>query len=239
MRERAKAPRAKPARRGPRQVLWRLVKLLVGIAVGYLVLCTVLLAFYRFVDPPFTMVHLQRRVESLFTDEPLAYRYEPVPASAMAPAVRHAVVASEDSRFYTHKGFDLIELRAAREQARRTGRPMRGASTITQQLVKNLFFTTHRLLIRKAFEVPLTFIAELILPKERILTLYLNVVEWGPGIYGIEAAADHHYGRNASGLSRNQAARLAAILPNPRERSPGRWGGAARRIERRMRQMGW
>jgi monofunctional biosynthetic peptidoglycan transglycosylase len=121
------------------------------------------------------------------------------------------VVASEDARFYTHGGFDFEEMRIAREQAERRGTPMRGASTLTQQLVKNLFLTTHRSFIRKGFEVPLTLMAEWILPKERLLTLYLNVVEWGPGVFGIEEA----------------------------ERDPDDMSRTARRIQTRMRQMGW
>jgi monofunctional biosynthetic peptidoglycan transglycosylase len=116
---------------------------------------------------------------------------------------------------------------------------MRGASTITQQTVKNLFLTTHRSYVRKGLEVPLTLLAELILPKERILTLYLNAAEMGPGVFGVEAAAQYHYGTSAAGLSRDQAARLIAILPDPLDRRPQNMGATAARIQARMRQMGW
>jgi monofunctional biosynthetic peptidoglycan transglycosylase len=148
------------------------------------------------------------------------------------------VVAAEDARFHTHRGFDVEEMRQAIAAARRGAR-QRGASTITQQLVKNLFLTTHRSAIRKGVEMTLTPLAELILGKERILELYLNVIEWGPGVYGIEAAARHHYDGPATSLTRDQAARLAAVIPAPRTRRPSRMGAYARVIQGRMRQMGW
>jgi monofunctional glycosyltransferase len=236
----AARPREKRrARRGPLGWLWRVDRFFALLVVGYLLACTLFLAAYRFVLPPVTTVQVQRWVESWASDERYDFRYDPVEAEAMAAAVRHAAVASEDARFYTHGGFDWEELRRAREEAERRGTPMRGASTITQQLVKNLFLTTHRSYVRKGLEVPLTLLAELVLPKERILTLYLNVAELGPGVFGVEAAAQHHYGERAASLSRNQAARLAAILPDPLDRSPQRMGTTAARIERRMRQMGW
>ena len=153
--------------------------------------------------------------------------------------VPRAVVAAEDSRFYQHRGFDWQEMEAAGRQAERTGAPRRGASTITQQLVKNLFLTTHRNVVRKGLEIALTPAAELILPKERILELYLNQIEWGPGVFGIEAAARHHYGVAATALSRAQALRLAAVIPAPRVRQPARMGWYARIIDGRMRAMGW
>ena len=210
------------------------------VVVGYLVACVALLAAYRVVEPPATTVQLQRAIGAAAGGEPFAFRYDPVDEGEQGQTVRHAVVASEDARFYQHAGFDFEEIRRAREDAERRGRAPRGASTLTQQLVKNLFLTTGRSYVRKAFEVPLTVAAELILPKDRILTLYLNVAEWGPeGVFGIEAAARSHYGTLASGLSRNQAARLAAILPNPITRDPRDMGRTASRIQTRMRQMGW
>ena len=211
----------------------------VALVVGYLVACTVLLVAYRWVAPPATTVQVQRAVGAAIDGEPFELRYAPVSGETQSDAIRHAVVASEDARFYVHTGFDLVELRAARAAAERTGRPMRGASTLTQQLVKNLFLTTHRSVVRKAFEVPLTVLAEWILPKDRILTLYLNVAEWGPGTFGVEAAAQRHYNTTAASLSREQAARLAATLPAPLARRPQDQGSNAARIQRRMREMGW
>jgi monofunctional biosynthetic peptidoglycan transglycosylase len=216
----------------------RLLRAVALLGAGYFALCALLLVAYRFVLPPATTVQAQRSIERLVEGEPPGFRYAPVLETEMDEDIRHAVVAAEDTRFYTHHGFDLVEIRAAREAAARGGRA-RGASTITQQLVKNLFLVTYRSWIRKGFEVPLTVLAEVILPKERILTLYLNVVEWGPGVFGIEQAAQYHYGTSAGALSRTQASRLAAVLPNPIERDPDEYGRTASRIRTRMRQMGW
>jgi monofunctional biosynthetic peptidoglycan transglycosylase len=134
----------------------------------------------------------------------------------------------------------LIGMNSPRlERARQQQRPMRGASTLTQQLVKNLFLTTHRSYLRKTLEYTLTPWAELLLGKQRILELYLNVVEWGPGVYGVEAAARYYYQTYAGALTRERAARLAAVLPAPRARIPQRMEASSARILLRMRQMGW
>lgn len=231
--------------RRARHPLARLARFLVAMAVAvpatYLGVCFLLLGVYRFVFPPTTGVQVQRRMEAVASGQLLAYEkhYAPRRFDAISAHVPHAVVAAEDGRFYQHGGFDLDAMQQAREQAERRGRPMRGASTITQQLVKNLFATTHRSVLRKGFEVPLTFMAEALLPKDRILELYVNVVEWGPGVFGVEAAAEHRYGIAAAQLNRSQSARLAALLPNPLERTPQNSAWYARMIERRMRQMGW
>ena len=215
------------------------VKAILAVVLGYFVACTALLAVYRVVEPPATTVQVQRVLEAAIDGEPYSVAYSPVGGDAQDLDVRHAAVASEDARFFSHDGFDWEEIRRAREDAERRGRSPRGASTITQQLVKNLFLTTHRSYLRKGAEVPLTVLAEWILPKERILTLYLDVAEWGPGIFGIDAAARHHYGTTADALTREQAARLVAVLPAPASRSPQNMGQTASRIQRRMAQMGW
>ncbi len=131
-----------------------------------------------------------------------------------------AVLLSEDSGFYEHEGVDERELEKALEEAVRKGRLGRGASTITQQLAKNLWLSTDRSLWRKAKELVLTHRLEEALPKDRILTLYLNVVEWGEGVYGIEAGAREHFGVPAAKLTAGQGAILAAMLPAPRKRTP-------------------
>ena len=215
------------------------LKWLCILGLGYLLACTLLLVAYRWVDPPTTTVQVQRLIENAASGDPYRVAYSPVAAESQDPDARHAAVASEDARFFSHNGFDLEEIEIAREQARARGTRPRGASTITQQLVKNLFLTTHRSWIRKGAEVPLTLMAEVILPKDRILTLYLNSVEWGPGVFGLEAAAQHHYGTSASALTREQAARLVAVLPDPLDRRPQNMGRTASRIQTRMRQMGW
>lgn len=221
-----------------RSWVWSAVRLVAGVVVGYLVACALLLAMYRVVEPPGTTVQLQRAVEAAVAGQPFNLEYDPVPEARQDADVRHAAVASEDGRFYSHDGFDRVEIERAWAD-RKAGRGSRGASTITQQLVKNLFLTTHRSFIRKGFEVPLTVLAELILPKDRILTLYLDVAEWGPGVFGIEAAAQHHYGTSASSLSRDQAARLVACLPAPLVRRPQDQTRTAGRIKTRMAQVGW
>ena len=226
------------ARRARRRWWWSVLRIVLAVVFGYLAACAALLVAYRWVEPPATTVQLQRYVEAAVSGEPYDLAYRPVPESGQDADVRRAVVASEDARFYTHGGFDREEIRRAWADRQRGG-PMRGASTITQQLVKNLFLTTHRTPVRKLAEVPLTVLAEWVLPKDRILTLYLDVAEWGPGVFGVEAAANHHYGTSASALSRDQAARLAAVLPAPLVRRPQDQDRTSARIQRRMREMGW
>ena len=164
------------------------------------------------------------------------YRF--IPLSHISPELQHAVVAAEDARFYQHHGFDWHEIQIAAEGDLEGGRT-RGASTITQQLVKNLFFGTGRSFLRKGAEFTLVPVAELVLGKQRILEIYLNVVEWGPGIYGADAACTYYYRTSARNLDREKAARLAAILPAPLKRRPERMSRYSGLILERMRQMGW
>ncbi|HJU90155.1 MAG TPA: monofunctional biosynthetic peptidoglycan transglycosylase [Gemmatimonadaceae bacterium] len=225
-------PRALPPLR-------RIARWLVLTIALYYTACFLGLIYLRFFPPLVTMVQIQRAIESPFVKGPYSHRSRWVDVDSLPRHVPHAVIAAEDGRFYEHRGFDWEELDAARRQAERRRRPLRGASTITQQLVKNLFLTTHRSYVRKGIEYTLTPLAELILPKRRILELYLNVVEWGPGVYGIDAASHYHYRRPARRLTREQAARLAAILPAPRRRVPNRMAGYASVIQSRMRARGW
>ena len=208
-------------------------RLLVACVLLYLLLLAAL-AVLRVVDPPFTMVHIQRRAESIVSWSPYQKRYSFTPLRRIDPELQHAVIAAEDTRFFDHHGFDWKEVLEVIEDGE-----ARGASTITQQLVKNLFFTTHRSKVRKVLEAGLVWPTELILGKRRILELYVNVVEWGRGVYGAEAAARHYYNTSAARLGRDRAARLAAVLPNPRLRKPERMDGYAAVIQARMRAMGW
>jgi monofunctional glycosyltransferase len=209
------------------------------VVAGFIGVCTLATVLYRWVPPPVTTVQLQRSAAMVTSPSSFAFSRSWKRIDDISPHLRHAVIAAEDNRFYQHRGFDWEEFQKARRQAERTGRPMRGASTISQQLTKNLFLTTHRSYARKGLEYPLTFVAEVVLPKDRILELYLNVVEWGPGVYGAEAAAQYHYGVSASRLTREQSARLAAVLPAPRSRTPSNVGGYAGIIMRRMSQLGY
>ena len=205
---------------------------------AYYVLCVVLLLVYRFVAPPVTGVQLERRVESLIGRERYAPERRYIPYSRIPMHVVRAVVAAEDGRFWRHWGFDFAEMRAASAEVLEGELP-RGASTITQQLMKNLFGTTSRNPVRKLYDMALTPPAELLLGKQRILELYLNNVEWGPAVFGIEAAARHHYGVGVRDLSRTQAAGLAALLPNPRGRTPRTTSEYRAEILRRMAVRGW
>jgi len=194
--------------------------LAIGLALVWLVAALMLLAA-RWIDPPTTAVHIQRRVQAWIHGTNYHERYKFVPMSQISPDLQHAVVAAEDARFYQHHGFDWHEIHVAAENDLEGGRS-RGASTITQQLVKNLFFGTGRSVLRKGAEFTLVPVAELVLGKQRILEIYLNVVEWGPGIYGAESACRAWDGTGARNIGPQQAARLAAILPAPRKRRPER-----------------
>ena len=197
------------------------------------------LVLLRYIDPPTTGVQLERRIGSLFSDKPYRKQQTFLPLDRISPDLQHAVIAAEDGRFYEHGGIDWKQVRKVAEESRESGEIARGASTITQQLVKNLFFTTHRNPIRKVLEYTLAPMADTILGKQRSLELYLNIVEWGPGVFGAEAAAQHHFHTTARQLSRDQAARLAAVLPAPRRRRPTRMNSYSVSIQNRMRQMGW
>jgi monofunctional glycosyltransferase len=193
----------------------------------------------RYINPFTTMVQLQRRAEAWLTWSPYDKYATFVPLKRMSPHAIHAVIAAEDGRFYQHAGIDWRQVELVIEETFDEGGSPRGASTLTQQLVKNLFFTTHRNPLRKVFEYTLAPMATLILGRDRVLELYLNVAEWGPGIFGIEAAAAHHYKSSAARLTREQAARLAACLPAPRRRRPASMSRYANTIQTRMHQMGW
>ena len=201
-------------------------------------LAALILVAARWIDPPTTAVHMERRVQSWIQRTPYHERYTFIPLSQISPNLQHAVVAAEDARFYQHHGFDwhAIEL-AAQEDLE--GDRTRGGSTLTQQLVKNLFFGTGRSFLRKGAETTLVPVAELVLGKQRILELYLNVVEWGPGIYGAESACRGYDRTAARNIGREQAARLAAILPAPLKRRPERMNNYSTVILKRMRQMSW
>jgi monofunctional biosynthetic peptidoglycan transglycosylase len=183
-------------------------------------------------------VHIQRRLQAWIHGKPYQKRYKFVPLSQISPDLQHAVIAAEDARFYQHHGFDWHEIQIAAEDGFEGDR-VRGASTITQQLVKNLFFGTGRSILRKAAEFTLVPVAELVLGKRRILELYLNLVEWGPGIYGAEAACRYYDRTAARNIGKQQAAELAAVLPAPLKRRPERMSQYSAIILNRMRQGGW
>lgn len=205
------------------------------MAVALALLPTALILVYRFVPPPVTLLMLVRLVEGEGLDR--SWR----PLEQISPRLAEAVIASEDNRFCQHFGFDWKELGGQIDRAIE-GRATRGASTISMQVVKNVLLWPGRDPLRKLIEVPLTPQLELIWGKRRIMEVYLNVAETGPGMYGAEAAARGYFGKPASDLTRREAALIAAVLPNPRLWSPRRPTAYIRQrasvIERRMGQLG-
>jgi monofunctional biosynthetic peptidoglycan transglycosylase len=197
----------------------------------------------RWIDPPTTAVHIQRRLQAFLHGKPYQEHYKFVPLSQISPNLQHAVIAAEDARFYQHHGFDWQAMEIAAEDDLKGSRRIRGGSTLTQQLVKNLFFGTSQSILlkglRKGAEFTLVPIAELVLGKQRILELYLNVVEWGPGVYGAESAARTWDKTAARSVSREESAQLAAILPAPLKRKPEHMSHYTAIILERMRQMDW
>jgi monofunctional biosynthetic peptidoglycan transglycosylase len=206
-----------------RKTVFRLVRWLIAAIVTLLLLPYVLTPLYRVVDPVSTPMlarwALGKRVDRTF-----------VPLERIAPMLPRSVIASEDGRFCSHHGIDWTELRASIEDAEDISEA-RGGSTITQQTAKNLFLWPGRSFIRKGLEFPLAFWIDLVLPKRRILEIYLNVAEWGPnGEFGVDAGSRHAFNKPASQLSSGEAALLAAMLPNPKRRSAKAPRPAIRRI---------
>jgi monofunctional biosynthetic peptidoglycan transglycosylase len=223
----------------PRKRLFRsVVQWIVGGLVLLWLLAAMTLVAARWIDPPTTALHIERRFQAWIHHKPYRERYKFIPLGQISPNLQHAVIAAEDSRFYQHHGFDWHEVEIAAKEDME-GERTRGASTITQQVVKNLFFGTNRSILRKGAEATLVPVAEFVLGKRRILEIYLNVVEWGPGIYGADSACSYWDKTSARNIDREQAARLAAILPAPLKRHPERMNNYSAIVLRRMDAMGW
>lgn len=171
-------------------------------------------------NPSTTAFIESRKAEAVGKGRALTLRWTWVPLARISPHLQKAVLAAEDAAFYRHKGFDWDGLKEALSRNLDKGELRRGGSTITQQLAKNLYLSTKKNLFRKAHEALLTWRLERALPKKRILELYLNVAEWGHGVFGAEAAARHHFGKSAGDLAPDEAALLAAMLPSPRRYDP-------------------
>ncbi len=174
-------------------------------------------------EAPESTAFMERRLEQLRTKNPRAnLRHQWVSFAQVSPQLKRAVIAAEDAKFIDHDGFDWEAIQKAMEKNERKGRVVAGASTISQQLAKNLFLSGERSWPRKAQEALITWMLEIAMDKRRILELYLNFTEWGEGVFGAEAAARHHFGVPAVALDAEQAAWLAAILPSPRRDERGR-----------------
>jgi monofunctional glycosyltransferase len=219
-------------------------RLVRGILCGLGVLATLsilLIVALRWIDPPTSAFMLKHRISSWVDGKGADLRYHWVDWGQIAPGVPLAVVAAEDQRFPSHRGFDLVEMEKAWNRFSRGGR-LRGASTISQQVAKNLFLWQEKSLLRKGLEAWLTLAIELTWPKRRILEVYLNIAQFGPDIYGVGAASLEYFGRSAKALSQRDASLLAAVLPNPelyRLTAPS--AHVHRRaawIRRQMRQLG-
>jgi monofunctional biosynthetic peptidoglycan transglycosylase len=193
-------------------------RLLGNLLLIFFVAPALVILFYRVVPPPATPLMFMRMAQGYGLTKTW------VPLSEISPYLQRAVIASEDQKFCTHHGFDWDAVDNAIERLQQNRRRVLGASTISMQTSKNLFLWPGRTFVRKGFEAYLTVWLEALLPKKRILELYLNEIEWGPGIYGAEAASREYYGISAARLSPYQAAMLAAVLPNPLDWHPDRPG---------------
>lgn len=223
----------------------RVIRLL--STIGWLLLTAVALSvavvlWLRWVPPPISAFMLARRCENLiWGDRQVTIRYQWVACDAISPHMLLAAIAAEDQKFPDHYGFDVDSIQTAIEKSRQGGR-LRGASTITQQVAKNLFLWSGRSYVRKGLEAYLTLLLEWLWTKQRILEVYVNIAEFGDGVYGVQAAAERYLGKRAADLTQREAAMLAAVLPNPRQREVRNPSPAMRErrrwIEKQMWQLG-
>ena len=220
------------------RLLWRLIW---RGALGFVVLSVALVLLFRFVPPPGSMVMVERKVQSWINSEPVDIQRQWRSWENLSSNAKLAVISAEDQRFPQHRGFDFVEMRRAWE-ASRDGERLRGASTLSQQTAKNVFLWSGRSWVRKGLEAWFTLLIETLWGKQRILEVYLNVAEWDTGVFGLEAAANHYFGASGSALTERQASLLAAILPNPRNRSASRPDAQVERrsqwIRQQMRNLG-
>jgi monofunctional glycosyltransferase len=209
----------------------RWVKALLGVVLAVLLLPYVITLVYAVVPPPVTTMMMWKTFEGNAID----YRWRPLEDTSQN--LVRAVVTAEDAGICRHNGVEWGVLReVVREAMEREGGPARGGSTITQQVAKNLFLWPSRSVVRKALELPLALWIDLVWTKRRIVEVYVNTAEWAPGVYGAEAAAQHHFNKSAKALTTDQAARLAAALPNPAVRDAGQPGPKVRAKARTIRR---
>ena len=220
-----------------RSLFRRLLKLLLWLMLASALLVLVL----RWVPPPGTALMVERKIDSWLDNQPIDLQRSWRPWNELQDDLKMAVIAGEDQKFADHWGFDVAAIQAALEHNQQ-GRSLRGASTLSQQVAKNLFLWSGRSWLRKGLEAWFTGLLEVLWPKQRILEVYLNSVEWEDGVFGAEAAAQYHFKLGAPYLSRQQASLLAAVLPNPREWSASRPSAHISRraswIRQQMRQLG-
>lgn len=206
------------------------VKLLAWSGAFILAAVLALILSFRFANPPFSSL----MIVNALSGRTIKQRW--VALEDISPHLVRAIVTFEDARFCSHWGVDWNEVEDAIERAGKRGGGVRGASTIPMQTAKNLFLWQRRSYVRKAIEIPLAYVMSALWPKRRMLEIYLNIAEWGRGIFGVEAAARHHFRASAAKLTLRQSAQLAAALPNPHVRNAGRPGPKTRALARRMEQ---
>lgn len=207
------------------KAVWRTIWVALLLALSALVIVQfwfVIHIWYWVDHPPESTAFMDARLEQLRKKNPRAtLQHQWVPYSRISANLKRAIIAAEDAKFLDHDGFDWDSIAKAYEKNLKKGKVVAGGSTISQQLAKNLFLSGERTWWRKAQEAAITVMLEAILTKRRILEIYLNVIEWGSGVFGAEAAAQHHFGIAAAALAPEQAAQLAAMVPSPRRYSAG------------------
>ena len=221
----------RPRTRRRRSLLRRVFRMLLIVVVVLAVAPVVVLLAYRVVPVPATPLMVIRTVEGE------GWSRDWVPLAEISPHLPRAIIAAEDNLFCEHAGIDWQAVQQAWAEYR-SGDGLRGASTVTMQTARNILLWPGGGYVRKAYESYIALLMDVIWPKRRIMEVYLNIAEWGPGVYGAEAAARTHFGRPAAELSRAQAAALVAVLPNPRHWSPNPGSDRARIIDRRVDQLG-
>lgn len=207
-----------------RPLLARAAKIALRLLLAAVLVPLALIFLFRFINPPGSMVMAARKLDGI------TIRHTWVPLEKMSPILVKTVVTSEDAAFCRHWGVDWDAIDIAITQAEKHGEGPRGASTIPMQTAKNLFLWQQRSYIRKAIEIPLAYAMSALWPKRRMIEVYLNIAEWGSGIFGAEAAARKHFNRPAARITTQQAAQMAASLPNPHVRNAGRPGPKTRRL---------
>ena len=200
-------------------MLVRLSKICVRLAVAFVVLSVAWVLLYKRVPVKWTPLMLKRSIQNVKVEDYSNVRTW-VDMEDIAPVMVRAVLASEDGKFMEHNGFDLQELRKMKREHKTKGKNIRGCSTVSQQVAKNCFTFCGRSWWRKGFETYYTFLVEMLWSKERIMEVYLNIAEMGPGVFGVEAASHKYFNRSASKLTTHQAVSIACVLPNPLKRNP-------------------
>lgn len=220
------------------------LKFLSKLLLGFFLFSIAWVVLYRFVPVPYTPLMGVRAIQQAWNpQQEVTFRKDWVSIDEISPHLVTAVIAAEDQKFPQHHGFDWVAIKAAMaHNSKKTRSPIKGASTISQQTAKNAFLWPYRDWVRKGLEAYFTVLIELLWDKERIMEVYLNIIEMGDGIYGAEAAARHYFGKSAAQLNRQESASIAAILPSPRRWNATRPGNYTRQriywIQRQMNNLG-